>query len=169
MKDKLDFASLKFCFVDITQNTDVDELFGRYKEVVKAIETANPKVTIIHFTVPLMTVQEEGFRTFIKKLIGKPIGGYNSNMVRNQFNELLRNEYGGQSPIFDIAKLESTLLDGTRVTFEQDGKEYHSLAYEYTDDGGHLNELGQDYIGYEYLKFLSELNKDPKISAMTSR
>jgi hypothetical protein len=158
MKDKLDYASLKFCFVDVTKNTNAEELFGRYKEVVETIETANPKLSIIHFTVPLMTVQEEGLRTFFKQLLGKPIGGYNSNIVRNQFNTLLRAEYSGKSPIFDIANLESTLLDGERVTFKQDGTEYYSLAHEYTDDGGHLNELGRDYIGYEYLKFLSKLN-----------
>jgi hypothetical protein len=159
MKDKLDYAGLKFCFVDVTKNTNVEELFGKYKDVVEALEAANPKVTIIHFTVPLMTVQEESIKTFFKRLIGKPIGGYNNNIVRNQFNELLRTEYSSKSPVFDIAKLESTLLDGTRITFKQDGVEYYSLAYEYTDDGGHLNKLGKDYIGYEFLKFLSKLDK----------
>jgi hypothetical protein len=58
---------------------------------------------------------------------------------------------------FDIAELESTLLDGTNVSFQVNGKNYQALASEYTTDGGHLNNLGQEYIGYQFLKFLAGL------------
>lgn len=154
----IDYASMKFCFIDISRDTDVEKLFNEYKHLSEKIVNSNPGIKLIHFTIPLMTVQENGFRSFVKRLIGKPLGGYDTNILRNKFNDMLRTEYAANALFFDIAKLESTLADGTQVTFEKNGEKYQTLAYEYTMDGGHLNDKAKDYIGYEFLRFLADLD-----------
>lgn len=148
-----DYVGVKLCYVDITRNTDLQGLFDAYKATIEYVRQANSKITIFHFTVPLMIAPEDNFRTFVKRVLGR----YDNNVARNKYNDMLRSEYKESSLLFDIAKLESTLLNGDKVWFEVNGTRYQSLASEYTTDGGHLNDQGRDYIGYEFLKFLAGL------------
>lgn len=92
-------------------------------------------------------------RSLIKTVLGKE----DNNIKRNQYNDMLRKEYRGKEALFDIAQAESTRPDGTRSTFTNNGTTYFSLASEYTDDGGHLNQLGQRAVAQELLMLLAEL------------
>lgn len=147
-----DIAFFKFCYVDINNTTDVERIFSVYKETMERLKREYPKTKFIHVTVPL-TVSNPTIKSFIKKLIGKQ----DNNLKRNQFNDKLLKEYDGKDPIFDLARAESTYPDGNRVSFTDGEKRYYSLAPEYTDDGGHLNERGRKVVARELLKFLSNI------------
>jgi lysophospholipase L1-like esterase len=80
-----------------------------------------------------------------------------SNQYPATNNELLIKEYDGKEPVFDLAKTESTLPDGTRETFTKDGKTHYSMVLEYTHDGGHLNETGHKKAAEQLLILLASL------------
>jgi len=155
--EKADAAALKFCYVDIRADTDTKNVFTDYSNSISLIRNKYPNLTIIHFTTPL-TQRQTGIKAVIKKLIGRPIGGVDDNVKRNEYNEMLRKEYEGKEPILDIAKIESTFPDGTRCSFAKDGKTYYSMVPEYTYDGGHLNELGRKKVAEQLLILLANLN-----------
>lgn len=154
--DKADIAFMKFCYVDITKKTDIDKLFQSYKNELFELQQRFPNTTFIHVTSPLKTVQT-GIKATIKKILGKPAGGYESNIMRNKFNEMLRNEYDQKGIVFDLAKVEATRPDGSRQKFIYNDKEYDSLYPGYTDDGGHLNRYGQKIAAENLLRLLSEI------------
>jgi len=156
--DNADIAFFKFCFVDITANTDVQKVFAYYKSKMKYLKGKYPKTTLIHITVPLTTVQT-GPKAIAKKLIGKPIDGYADNLKRYEFNEFMRREYEGREPLFDLAKIESTLKDGSNLIIKENGKSFQTLVPEYTHDGGHLNETGRKIVAQSLLVFLTELTE----------
>jgi hypothetical protein len=152
--NKLDIAFFKFCYVDFDKNSNVVEILDYYSKNIDEIKMEFPKLKIVHVTTPLC-VHAWGFKGFIKNLIYDDI----PNMKRNEFNRLLTARYEGKDPIYDLAKFESTLPDGSRVTFKSKGHLYFSLAKQYSTDGGHLNELGKYYAAKELLYTLSELSK----------
>ncbi|MDY6934872.1 MAG: hypothetical protein SVZ03_11725 [Spirochaetota bacterium] len=148
--DKVDIAFFKFCYVDILNDTNVNEVFNYYKSAMMRLKNRYPKTLFIHVTVPLMR-EAKGPKAFIKSIIGR-----DHNIVRNQFNDLLREEYD-KNRIFDLARFESTYPKGQREARKKGGKYSYSLIPEYTDDGGHLNEKGRKIIAEQFLIFLSEL------------
>lgn len=139
--DKVDIAFFKFCYIDINAETDVKALFETYRESMQTLRINYKSTQFVHVTVPLKVVQK-GPRAFVKRLIGRPIGGYKDNIKRNQFNDMLREEYVQNEPIYDLANIESTYPDGNRMIFKDKGKQYFSLVPEYSYDGRHLNEQG---------------------------
>lgn len=147
-------AMFKFCFVDVRSDADVNKLFQQYQERMHILKEKYPDVQFVHFTVPL-TVVQSGIRANIKKIIGKPLGGVAANIKRNQYNNLLRKTYSGKEAIFDLANIESTREDGSRVTFGDNNKQYYALAPEYGSDGAHLNELGRQMVAKKLLEFLA--------------
>ena len=151
-----DIAMLKFCYVDVEKNADVETLFRQYQERMQQVKLKHPDVKLVHFTVPLRTVQS-GVKASIKQLIGRQLEGAADNIQRHRYNELLRKAYAGKEPIFDIAKIESTREDGSRETFTQGGKTYYALVPEYSNDGGHLNRRGRAWVAKHLLEFLAEL------------
>jgi hypothetical protein len=157
---KADIASLKFCFADIYSSTDIGTLFNTYKNKMALLKVDYPKTTFVHFTVPLLRKAKLSLKTWIEKILGKKEEYFDNahNVKRNKFNDLLRKVYDGKEPLFDIAKIESTYMDGKRETFEANGKTYYSLVPEYTDDGGHLNETGRKKVAEQLLIFLANLN-----------
>jgi hypothetical protein len=155
--NKLDIAFFKFCYIDITAATDAEKVFTGYRNSLSLTKKSFPNTTIIHVTTPLRVIQASGPRTWLKTIIGRPIGGYNDNMKREQFNAILRKEYSGKEPIFDLAAIESTNPDGSRFSFTQDGKTGYALVPAYTNDGGHLNEQGRKLVAEQLLIFLSKL------------
>jgi len=157
MGEGVDIAFLKFCFVDVTGKTDADRLVAEYGSTINTLKKRYPKVTYVHITVPLMTVQT-GPKAWIKKLIGRPIDGYEDNIRRGEYNQKLRSEYGTNDPLFDLAALESTFPDGRRYTFSAGGKAYETLVPEYTDDGGHLNQKGRRWVAEQLLVLLANLS-----------
>ena len=152
-----DAAGLKFCYVDIKENTDINSLFDEYKSGIEKIRKDHPDFTVIHFTGPL-TVSKTTWKTKLKKLIGKKdIWEYADNVKRNKYNEMLLKEYQGKDPILDIAGIESTKPDGSRQSFELDGVTYYSMFPEYTKDGGHLNDIGRKMVAEQFLLMLANL------------
>ena len=154
-----DIAFFKFCFVDITSSTDVNELFKYYTEKINQIHAKYPDFILVHFTAPLLRRNQPSIKSYIKRLFGKGGGFFDDshNMARTRFNNLLRKKYQGHEPLFDLAMFESTHQDGTRSFYSQGKETFYSLAPEYTDDGGHLNELGRKYIAEQLLVFLARL------------
>jgi len=157
---KADVASLKFCFVDVHSSTDIKSLFNTYKNSMSLLKKDYPTTAFVHFTVPLLRKTTPSLKTWIKKILGKKEGFFNGlhNVKRNEFNNLLRKEYDGKEPLFDIALIESTYPDGKRETFTKDEKSYFSLVPEYTDDGAHLNESGRKKVAEQLLILLSGSN-----------
>jgi len=153
---KADFAVLKFCYVDMRPDTDVKKIFIDYTKSISQLKENYPEMTIIHFTVPL-TQNQTGPKAWIKKIIGRPVWGVEGNIKRNEYNEILLKKYKGKEPIFDIAAIESTFPDGTRSTFTKNGKKYYLMVPEYTDDGGHLNEIGRKKVAEQLLILLANL------------
>ena len=145
-------ALLKFCFVDFTPDANMDELMAYYKEKLETLQKNNPKVIFAHCTVPL-TIWPTDFKSRIKRLLGLQVWGDASNITRGRFNDLLYETFS-QDPIFDIARIESTQLDGTRIQFTHKGREYYCLSPEYTNDDGHLNSLGRRIVASEFTVFL---------------
>lgn len=149
---KADIAFFKFCYVDINAYSDIDKIFTEYKKTMGQLAKKYPRVIFIHSTVPL-TESKTTVRSIIKTMLGKE----DHNIKRNRFNDMLRKEYSGKEPLFDIAQAESTRPDGTRSTFTKNGTTYYSLVSEYTDDDGHLNDLGQQAVAQELLILLAKL------------
>lgn len=151
-----DFSALKFCYVDVRADTNVKSVLKNYETFMAKVEKDFPKMTVVHFSVPL-TRSKTTWKTIVKKIIGRKTWEYDDNMKRNEYNEMLRKKYKGKEPIFDLAKIESTYPDGSRSTFTKDGKTYYSLVPEFTSDGGHLNERGRKIVAEQLLIFLANL------------
>ena len=143
---------MKFCFLDIDETTDINSLFDYYKAEMETLGESKGNLNIIHFTVPLMAKQT-GLKAAAKKILGKNVTGTNDNLNRFEFNELIRKSFGKR--VFDLAKYESTLPDGSRLTAVNTGVPYEILYPEYSDDGSHLNKSGSRYIAEELFVFLA--------------
>ncbi|MBI5307180.1 MAG: hypothetical protein HZB37_02280 [Planctomycetes bacterium] len=150
-----DIAFLKFCYVDIVEKTDVRKLFADYKAGMEEIKARHPGMVVVHMTVPL-TADRPSIKNTIKRILGRS-SNCAENAKKNEYNEMLLKEFGDKEPIFDLAKIESTHADGTRVTCSENGKTYFYLNPDYTDDGGHLNGKGRKVVASKLLIFLSDL------------
>lgn len=148
-------AVLKLCYVDFNPGTDPKALFDAYLAKVEAVKKKRPELTLVHATAPLTTLQG-GFKGFVKKLIGRPLGGAPENQAREQYNALLRAHFGGKEPIWDLAAVESGAGAGA-CTFEHGGKTWPCLKPELTDDGGHLNAKGQRAAAEALVKVLASV------------
>lgn len=152
--NKADVALFKFCYIDFEESTDARQVFREYKATMDALKARYPSTTFVHVTMPLRMVQA-GPKALIKRIIGRPPGGYAQNARRNAYNSLLRREYAGREPLFDLAEVESTRPDGSRVTFELDGQELFALNPPYTPDNGHLNEAGRIRAAEAFVRVLA--------------
>ena len=149
----VDVAFMKFCYVDIASGTDVDNLFRRYRTTMATVERAFPHVVFLHVTTPLTT--EPDLKARLKSLLGRNDGmGPADNAARQRFNELMRQEYG-QDRLFDLAAIESTAPDGSRVRGTYDGRPYFALYPGYASDPGHLNAAGSRIAAGELLHLIA--------------
>lgn len=149
----VDAALVKFCYVDVTEVTDADSLFANYQSWVAALQQRHPDLRIVHATLPLTSL--DGRREWLMgKLKGRKTAR-DLNLTRHRYNEMLRREYVGRAPVFDIAALESTRADGSRITFRYRGVDVPTLDPEITDDGGHLNATGQRRAAEAFLALLA--------------
>ncbi len=155
---KVDIAFLKFCYVDISADTDIKEVLKMYSESIDRLEKRYPEITFVHFTVPLTAIPS-GFKVWVKKILGKADSkDLEANIKRNEYNSLLLEKYKGKDPVFDLAGIESTNQNGSRQTFIKDNNTYFSLVPEYTYDGGHFNETGKKVVGEQLLIFLANID-----------
>ena len=148
-----EIAFFKFCYVDVNRTTNTDKIFAAYKNTMERLKNKYPQTRFVHVTAPL-TVSKFSVRSLIKKVLGTE----DNNIRKNTFNEMIVREYKSKDPIFDLAAIESTYPDGSRSVFTVGGKTYYSLAPEYTEDDGHLNEKGRMIMAAELLKFLSQID-----------
>ena len=140
-------AIFKYCYVDITPETNVELLFASHRKALQEMRGRHPNLTFVHVTAPL-TRLESGPRFFAKRLLGKPTTR-DANARRNRFNAMLREEYAGE-PMFDLAMVESIRPDGSRSFFNEGADVVFTLAPELTDDGGHLNAAGRRAAAREF-------------------
>ena len=154
--DNADIAFVKLCYVDTYKDTDIVEIFDHYSASLNVLKKQYPDTVFVHLTMPIM-IQEKGMKSTMKRMLGKHVMGYEDNLRRQEYNMMIRSEYGGREPLFDIALIESTHRDGTREEYEQDGVKYYALVPEYTSDGGHLNEVGRRIVAEQLLIFLANL------------
>jgi hypothetical protein len=161
MGRQVDVALMKFCSVDITTSTDVDALFARYRDTMGALERDFPNVTFIHMTVPLYT--EQGLfgklKTRLKTLLGRSdMNGQPANVARERLNALIRSEYAGRH-FFDLAAIESTKPDGTRVSGRYDNQGYFALYDGYASDQIHLNAVGSKIAATAFLDAIAQASR----------
>lgn len=158
MAERVDVAFMKLCYVDIQAGTDVEEVFRAYRDTMAALRASFPRTTFVNLTVPLET-REKGPKSLVKRLIGRTLRGSVDNLAREELNVLLRNEYAGRAPLFDLSRFESTRADGSRTAFGSGDGRYHALVETYSDDGGHLNKTGRRFIAEQLLVFLAGLDR----------
>src|ERR1035437_5261886 len=151
----LEIAMIKLCFVDITRKTNINEVFQSYVAMIDSLQNKHPNLTFIHFTVPLKSKPSwiNSIKDFIKN---RNQNDQQDNINRNNYNELLLTKYP-QKYIFDLAEFESSYPNGKRESIMVNGKLYYSLIKDYTDDGGHLNDMGQQVIASELINKLLEI------------
>ena len=150
--NSLDIAFMKFCFIDIDESTEIERLFRSYVQMIDQIKESFPKIRIIHFTVPLQSHvngKKEWLMSFLKPDL--------KNMYKWKFNQLLREKYRNNELVFDLARIESTCKDGSRKVLTQNGISFEVLNEEYTNDGGHLNKIGQEVVAKDLLHFLDSI------------
>jgi hypothetical protein len=155
-------AFFKFCYVDITATSNIDGIFSEYRQAMSTLKTKFPDIIFIHLTVPL-TVLNRRLKTLIKLLLRKDkIWEYDNLVAKNAYNSLIRDEYLGKEPIFDIAEIESTRQNGQISTFKRLGETYCSLVPSYSNDGGHLNDMGKQWVAKHLMVYLATL--EPSIT-----
>jgi hypothetical protein len=161
--NRADIAFFKFCWLDVLPQTDVEKVFRDYESFMARIKEKYPQTTFIHVTVPL-TSNQRGIQAWYKKgkdLIKKLIGRVNvyDNDKRNVLNEMLRQRYEGKEPFLDLAKIEATLPGEKQITAGKSETSDDDLIPLYTDDGGHLNELGRKIVAEHLLVLIAQLAK----------
>jgi hypothetical protein len=155
---KPDLAFMKFCYVDFNPQTDIDDLFRYYRKTVEELKREHPEIRFAHVTVPV-TRWPTDLKWRLFRIIGKEVWEDASNVKRAEFNRRLKESFGTDL-LFNLASIEATTPDGRLTTFEQDGRSYLSLYPGYTEDGGHLNSVGQQVVGAAAIRFMAEGLKD---------
>ncbi len=164
----IEIALVKFCYTDITAETDPKALFAQYRDTLERLRTKNPGMILVHVTAPLTHVQG-GPKAFVKRLLGRAPYGTIENARREQYNALLRQTYQGRDPIFDLARVESTAPDGTLITAEWQGSVAPALVPAFTDDGHHLNAAGRLRAARELISVLAAAPARAKVAGGSSR
>ena len=159
-------AMYKYCFVDFQPGTDPQKMFDEYRATIEAVRAKYPRLTIVHITAPLTTV-EPVWKLATKALLGRP-SARDVEIKRNIFNDLLRKQYSGKDPIFDLAEIESTRPDGSRTFFSKNGLPVYTLAPDYTYDGGHLNARGRRVAAEQWLIMAGTLDKPSSTAKQSS-
>ncbi len=154
---RADIAFYKFSYTDINLIPDVNKLFNNYQESCQDLRRRYPKIRFVHITMPLTTIQR-GPKAWLKKIACDSNDEFNNNIRRNKFNHLLRDQYEGSEPFFDLARIESKSSNGDLATFFKDGNQYFHLNHNYTNNGSNLNKTGQKWVAKKLLLFLANLS-----------
>lgn len=136
---KLDVAFFKWCFLDIQSGTNIQQVFSSYKTTMDTLAADFPNIKFVYVTPAL-----DQWNT-------------DSALKREQLANMIRQQYGSTGRVFDLAKVESTRPDGTRVSGGSGANVYYQLADEYTSDGGHLNATGIRTADKALFKLLASL------------
>lgn len=136
---KLDVAFFKWCYLDIQSGANVQQVFNSYKATMDTLAADFPNIKFVYVTPAL-----DQWNT-------------DSALKREQLANLIRQQYGSTGRVFDLAKIESTRPDGTRVSGGSGANIYYQLADEYTSDGGHLNTTGIRVTDKALFKLLASI------------
>jgi hypothetical protein len=150
---KPDLAFMKLCYVDFDPRTDVEDLFSHYQRTLASLKREHPGIRFAHFTVPLVT-RPTDLKSTLRRLLGREVWEDAANVKRFEFNRRLTETFASD-PVFDLAMTEATGPGGDVERFEFGGRLYPSMYAPYTDDGGHLNTLGQRVVGSAVTRFLA--------------
>jgi hypothetical protein len=153
---KPDMAMLKFCYLDIDKETDVSVLADEYDQSLARLSREHPETLVIYSTIPLR-VFNNSWKAGIKRLLGMEVWGDEANIKRNEYNALIRKKYAHTRRLADVAAWESTYPDGKPHRVRLDGREYAELIPEYSYDGKHLNDYGQQVVAGRLLELLAGL------------
>ena len=160
-KTGVDIALMKFCFIDFTADTDAKMLFSNYQATIQTLKLKNPNTHFVHVTAPL-TIVEGGLMAKFKYFLGiAPLYGTYENLRRDEYNILVRQTYKGHEPLFDLARVESTKEDGSLEKVSWKGKDIPVLIPAYSDDGGHLNDIGKNLASRELIRVLASVPNHP--------
>lgn len=162
---KPQLAFMKFCFADFNPDSDADRIFDRYRSTLSALEKEHPDVAFAHVTVPL-TRRPSDMKARLLRAIGRAVWEDESNAKRHAFNQRLLETFSAHR-VFDLAGAESTRPDGSREVFQHQSGVYYALAPMYTEDGEHLNALGQDRMGAEMIRFVARALAAPPAGTKT--
>ncbi len=167
LRGRVDVALVKICYVDLAAGArvDPDSLFAAYRKTVLDLEAAHPGLVVVPVTSPLTVPDFEarGRLDALKGAVRLWLGRPDDNARRARFNARLRDGFGDRA-IFDLAAIESTRPDGTRVLYGRGGK-VEALAREYSADGGHLNALGRKVAARALLHVLAGIAPRPAAPA----
>ena len=136
---RLDFALMKFCFVDIVSGVNVTQVFNAYRTVMDQLVTDFPAIKFVYTTAALDEYDID------------------NAVTREQLNTLIRNQYASTGRLFDLAAIESTRPNGTRVSGTSGGNTYYQLYDSYSSDGGHLNATGEQVLDTALFTLLANL------------
>ena len=156
---KPELAFMKLCYVDFTPSTDVDDLFSYYRRTLEALKKEHPEIRFAHVTVPLFR-RPEDVKSSFRRALGLAVWEDAANAKRSDFNQRLIDHFAAD-PVFDLARVESTDPAGAPTSFAYAGGRYASLHASYTDDGGHLNNLGQRVAATAAIHFLGAALRRP--------
>ncbi len=148
-----DLALMKLCYIDINKNSDAKQLAENYISNIETLSQQFPQTQFVAVTLPLRTVQT-GPKAWMKKMLGREAGGYADNYKRQEFNSILRNKFGKQGKIFDLAKFENEEAG----SYQYLGKPLEVLNQSMTNDGGHLNAKGEQFVAAKMLKFIATVS-----------
>lgn len=151
-----DIALMKLCYIDFNAASDARQVANDYITNLESLAQKHPNTNFVAVTVPLLAV-ETGPKAWIKHLMGRQPNGYSDNSKRAEFNTLLRKKYLAEGRLFDLARIETESTDKSCMV-NVDGQEVEALCPELTNDGGHLNEHGQELVASAFLNFISSLS-----------
>ena len=160
MGDSVDVATLKLCYVDIREGDDINAVFEAYRDTMAALERDYPDVTFLYVTVPL-TTEFGGPLERAKRRVKDILGRDNlfvpaHNVAREEFNALIRAEFGDSGRLFDIAAVQSTGADGTRQIRSHAGSVYFAMEDLLASDPGHLNPDGGAIVASAFLATVAD-------------
>ena len=160
---RIDIVFLKFCYIDITRDSNPQEILTNYQTTIEDLKGRYPDTEFLHVTAPIRSAPK-GIKRYIKQsiklLIGKQ-GVLDDNIKRQHYNALLNDAYSKTEPLFDLALVESSNSDGYRRYAFKENKRIYFMDSQYTYDGGHLNENGRKRVAEQLLIILAELAIKP--------
>jgi hypothetical protein len=164
-RPQYDLAMMKFCYADLREGTPLsaDQMVDRYARMVDSIRSMRPDVQLLHVTVPLKA-DPIGKTAWLKRKLGMSVESDAANVMRNDFNARLKERFANE-PLFDLAAVESTYADGSRSSFDRDGRTVYTLARAYTHDGGHLNPAAQRLAAASFVRTLADVLATPGAGA----
>jgi hypothetical protein len=130
-------AMMKLCFADFSYGgfrtaADVDAGFQSYKTMMTQLEATYPNIKFVYVTSALHDAATD------------PEG----NVLRERYNDLIRNTYGSTGRVFDLADVEShgEKFQGIRALYSG-----------WSKDGGHLTDAGYDAVATAMVLFVAGL------------